>query len=124
MSNRLARKIHKVSYGQRTLQEGLRQGLTCSFVGNHEEVQQHLQSYLSHQTLYDKATIAVLFNGSIEDWFQTTREVRQGLSTFTHPLHLFVKRIMTDALGNHESTVSAGDRTITNLRFADEFDGI
>ena len=30
------------------LQEGLWQGLACSFVGNHEEVHQH-QLYLSHQ---------------------------------------------------------------------------
>ena len=31
------------------LQEGLRQGLTCSFVGNHEEVQQQRQPYPSLQ---------------------------------------------------------------------------
>ena len=28
--------------------------------------------------LYDKATIAVLFNGNIEDWFRTTVGVGQG----------------------------------------------
>ena len=33
------------------LQEGLRQGLACSFLGNHEEEVQHLrQPYPSHQT--------------------------------------------------------------------------
>ena len=31
------------------LQEGLRQGLACSFVGNHEEVQQQHKPYPSHQ---------------------------------------------------------------------------
>ena len=31
------------------LQEGLRQGLSCSFVGNHEEVQHQHQSYPSHK---------------------------------------------------------------------------
>ena len=31
---------------------------------------------------------------------------------------------MTDALEDHEGTVSTGDRTITNLRFADDIDGI
>ena len=31
------------------LQEGLRQGLACSFVGNHEEVQHQHQPYPSHQ---------------------------------------------------------------------------
>ena len=31
---------------------------------------------------------------------------------------------MTDALEDHEGTVSIGDRTITNLRFADHIDGL
>ena len=31
---------------------------------------------------------------------------------------------MTDALQDHEGTVSIGGRTITNLRFADDFDGL
>ena len=31
---------------------------------------------------------------------------------------------MTDALEDHEGTVSTGGRTITNLRFADEIDGL
>ncbi|WP_419613503.1 reverse transcriptase domain-containing protein, partial [Thiolapillus sp.] len=30
------------------------------------------------ENLYNKATSAVLFNGSIGDWFQTTVGVRQG----------------------------------------------
>ena len=31
---------------------------------------------------------------------------------------------MTDALEDHDSTVSIGGRTITNLRFADDIDGL
>ena len=31
---------------------------------------------------------------------------------------------MTDALEDHEGTVSIGGRTITNLRFADNIDGL
>ena len=31
---------------------------------------------------------------------------------------------MTDALEDHESTVSIGSRTITNLRFAGDIDGL
>ena len=31
---------------------------------------------------------------------------------------------MTDALEDHEGTVSIGSRTITNLRFADDIDGL
>ena len=31
---------------------------------------------------------------------------------------------MTDALEDHKGTVSIGGRTITNLRFADDIDGL
>ena len=31
---------------------------------------------------------------------------------------------MTDALEDHEGSVSIGGRTITNLRFADDIDGL
>ena len=31
---------------------------------------------------------------------------------------------MTDALEDHEGTVSIGGRTITNLRFANDIDGL
>ena len=31
---------------------------------------------------------------------------------------------MTDALEDHESTVSTGGRTITNLNFTDDIDGL
>ena len=31
---------------------------------------------------------------------------------------------MTDGLEDHEDTVSTGGRTITNLRFADDIDGV
>ena len=37
---------------------------------------------------------------------------------------MFLKRITTDALEDHEGTVSIGSRTITNLRFADDIDGL
>ena len=35
-----------------------------------------------------------------------------------------LERIMSDALEDHEGTVSIGGRTITNLRFADDIDGL
>ena len=35
-----------------------------------------------------------------------------------------MERIMTDALEDHEGTVSIGGSTITNLRFADDIDGL
>ena len=38
--------------------------------------------------------------------------------------NIFLNRIMADALEDHEGTVSIGGRTMTNLRFADDIDGL
>ena len=46
------------------------------------------------------------------------------MSTLTHPLEHISGKIMTDAFEDHESTVSIGSRTITNLHFADDIDGL
>ena len=46
------------------------------------------------------------------------------MSTLTHLFNIFLERIMTDALEDHDGTVSIGGRTITNLRFADDIDGL
>ena len=70
---------------------------------------------------YNKATSAVLFNSSIGDWFRTTVGVRQGFLLSPTLFNIFLERIITDALEDHEGT---GDRTITNLRFADDIDGM
>ena len=45
---------------------------------------------------------------------------------YSHPPSstYFWKRIMTDSLEDHEGTVSIGGRAITNLRFADDIDGL
>ena len=74
--------------------------------------------------LYDKATSAVLFNSSIGDWFKITVGVRQGCLLSPTLLNIFLERIMTDASEDHEGTVSIRGRTITNLRFADDSDGL
>ena len=76
------------------------------------------------KNLYDKATSAVLFNSSIGDWFQTTVGVRQGCLLSLTLVNVFLERIMTDALEGHEGTVNIGGRTITNLCFADDIDGL
>ena len=39
-------------------------------------------------------------------------------------VNIFLERIITDALEDHEGTVSIGGRTITNLRFADDIDSL
>ena len=74
--------------------------------------------------LYNRATSAVLFSGSIGDWFWTTVGVQQGCLLSPSVFNIFPERIMTDALEDHEGTVSFGGRTITNLRFADDIDGL
>ena len=71
-----------------------------------------------------EATSAVLFNGSVRRWFRTTVGVRQGCLLSPTLFNILLKRIMTDAIEDHEGTVSIGGRTITNLRFADNIDGL
>ena len=44
--------------------------------------------------------------------------------TLTTLLNIFLERIMTDALEDHEGIVSIGGRAITNLRFADDIDSL
>ena len=75
------------------------------------------------KNLYNKATSTVLFNSSIGNWFRTTVGVRQGCLRSPTLINIFLERIMTDTLEDHEGTVSIGG-TITNLRFADDIDGL
>ena len=81
---------------------------------------------------YNKASSAVLFKGTIEVWFRTTVGLRQVClfslpppsPTPTHPpSNIVLERIMTDALDDHEGTVSIGGRTITSLSCANDIDG-
>ena len=74
------------------------------------------------EQLYDKATSAVKMNGSIGEWFRTTVGVRQGCLLSPTPFHIFLERIMSDALEEHDGKVSVGGRNIFNLRFADDID--
>ena len=72
---------------------------------NLPSVEHRLNHHRVTKNLSDKATSAVLFNSSTGDWFRTTL------------------KITTDALEDHEGTVTTGGRTIPNLRFADDIDG-
>ena len=76
------------------------------------------------KNLYDKAASAVLFDSSIGDWFRTTVGVRQGCLISPNLFNIFLERIMTDASEDHEGSVSIGGRTIANLCFADDIDGL
>ena len=74
------------------------------------------------KNLYNKATDAVLFKqqhrrlAQNNSWESNRGELSPTL------FNIFLERIMTDALEDHESTVSTAGRTITNLRFADNID--
>ena len=74
--------------------------------------------------LYDKAASAVLFNGSVGDRFRTKVRVRQGCLPSPTLFNIFLERTETDALEDHNGAVSIGDRTIINLRFANDIDGL
>ena len=76
------------------------------------------------KNLYNEATSAVLFKSSVGDWFRTTVGVRQECLLLPTLFYIFLERIMTDTLKDREGTVSIGGRTITNLRFADDIDGL
>ena len=76
------------------------------------------------KNLYNKATSAILFTSSIRGWFRTTVGVRQGCLLSPTLFNTFLERIMTDAFEDRGGNVSTGDRTITNLRFDDDIDGL
>ena len=76
------------------------------------------------QCLYNQATSAVYHDNNIREWFRTTIGVRQGCLLSPTLFNIFLERIVADALEDHEGTVSIGGRIITNLRFADDIDGL
>ena len=63
-------------------------------------------------------------NGSIGEWFRTTVGVRQGCLLLPTLFNIFLKRVMSDALEEHDGKVSIGGRNITNLRFTDDIDAL
>ena len=74
------------------------------------------------ESFYSKATSAVYYNGSVGECFRTTVGVRQGCLHSPILFNIFLERIMTGALEDHEGSVCIGGRTLTNLRFADDID--
>ena len=65
------------------------------------------------EQLYDKATSAVQMNGSIGELFKTTVGVSQGCLLSPTLFNIFLERIMSDALEEHDGKVSIGGRNIT-----------
>ena len=76
------------------------------------------------ECLYNKATSAVYHDNNIGEWLRTTTGVRQGCLLSPTLFNIVLERIMAHSFEDHERTVSIGDRTITNLRFADDIDGL
>ena len=58
------------------------------------------------------------------DWFRTTIGVRKECLLSPILFNIFLERITTDALEDHDGTASTGGRTITNLRLANDIDGL
>ena len=63
-------------------------------------------------------------NGSMGEWFRTTAGEKQGCLLSPTLFNIFLERIMSDALEEHDRKVSIGGRNITNLRFADDIDAL
>ena len=74
--------------------------------------------------LCEKATSTVYYNGVIGNWFRTTVGARQGCLLSPSLFNIFLDRIMSDTLEDHEGTVSTGARTITNVRFINDTSGL
>ena len=63
-------------------------------------------------------------NGSTGEWFRMTVGVRQRCPLSPTLFNIFLERVMSDALEEHDGTVNIGGRTITNLRFGDGIDAL
>ena len=63
-------------------------------------------------------------NSSTGEWFRTTVGVRQGCLLSPTLFNIFLGRIMTDALEEHDGKFNIGGRNITNLRFANDIDAL
>ena len=76
------------------------------------------------EQLYDKATSAVGMNGSIGEWFRTTVGVRQDCLLSPTLFNIFLERIMSDTLEEHDGKISIRGKNTTNLRYADDIDAL
>ena len=74
--------------------------------------------------LYEKAISAIYYEGKVGEWFTTKTSLRQGCLLSPTLFNIMLEKIMNEALLDHKGTVSIGGRVITNLRFADDIDGL
>ena len=76
------------------------------------------------EQLYDKATSAVQMSGSIGEWFRTKVGVSQVCLLSPRLFNIFLERIISDALEEHNGKVSTGGKNITNLRLTYDTDAL
>ena len=86
----------------------------------------NINANLVHVTehLYDNAVDAVQMNGSTGKWFRTAVRIRQVYLLSSILFNIFLDRIMSDALEEHDGKVSIGGTTITSLRLAGYIDAL
>ena len=93
-------------------------------MGHVEQIQHRSEVDQHYQTAVRKANSAVHVQGTVGDWFHTSVGVRQGCLLSPTLFSTLLESIMTDTLGDHHGIVSIGGRVITNIRFADDIDGL
>ena len=76
------------------------------------------------KNLYDKASSVILRKGVIGEEFPTKTGVRQECLLSPTLFNLFLEDIMQNALCCRNGTIKMNGRLITNLRFADDIDGL
>ena len=90
---------------------------------DHHPEEQYQCKASRHRAHNDNVISAVQINGSAEEWLRTTVGVWQGCLLSPTPFKMFLERIISDALGQHDGKESIDDRSITN-RFADGIDAL
>ena len=98
--------------------------MACCTLRDNEPLQYQRSHHPHHTESYNQTSSAVYLNGDTGEWFQTTVGVRQGCLLSPTLVNIFLERIMTDALEEPQETVGIGGRTFTNLRLADDIDGL
>ena len=63
-------------------------------------------------------------NGSMGEWFRTTVGVKQGCLLSPTLFNIFLERIISDTLEEHDGKASIGGRNIANLRFDNDTDAL
>ena len=63
-------------------------------------------------------------NVSTGEWLRTIVGVRQGCPFSSTLFNIFLEKIMSGTLEEHDGKVSLGARTIANLRFANDIDAL